>query len=58
MRSKEALDWLERMFGKIKQIRHGLSIDRNKTGLDINMRMDMLIPASTIANQNKGEKVW
>jgi type IV secretory pathway TraG/TraD family ATPase VirD4 len=57
VRSKETLDWLERMFGKIKQVSHGLNIDRNKTGVNINERMDLLIPASKIANQNTGEMV-
>jgi hypothetical protein len=57
VRSKETLDWLERLFGKIKQVSHGLSIDRNKTGVNINERMDMLIPAAKIANQNTGEMV-
>ena len=57
VKSKETLDWLERMFGKIKQVSHGLNIDRNKTGININERMDLLIPASKIANQNTGEMV-
>lgn len=46
MRSKETLDWLERMFGKIRQVSLGASIDRNRTGASINERMDKLIPAS------------
>ena len=45
------------MFGKIKQVSLGLNIDRNKTGVNINERMDLLIPASKIANQNTGEMV-
>lgn len=57
VRSKETLDRLERMFGKIKQVSHGVNIDRNKTGININERMDLLIPASKIANQNTGEMV-
>jgi hypothetical protein len=48
--SKETLDWLERMFGKIKQICHVLSIDRNKTGVNINEHIDILISASKITN--------
>lgn len=55
VRSKETLDWLERMFGKIKQVSHWLNIDRNKTAINTNERMDWLIPASKIANQNTGE---
>lgn len=57
VRSKETLDWLEKLFGRIKQTSHGLNIDRSKTGLNINERLDTLIPASKIANQNTGEVV-
>lgn len=57
VRSKETLQWLETLFGKIKQNNIGLNIDRSKTTLNINERMDMVIPASKIANQNAGEVV-
>lgn len=57
VRSKETLDWLEKMFGKIKQISNGVSIDHNKTNISLNERMDSVIPASRIANLNAGEMV-
>jgi type IV secretory pathway TraG/TraD family ATPase VirD4 len=57
VRSKETLDWLEKLLGKIKQNSTGISIDRNKTNVSINQRMDSLIPASKIANLNAGELV-
>lgn len=57
VRSKETLEWLERLFGRIKQTSQGLNIDRSKTGINFNERMDTLIPASKIANQNTGEVV-
>ncbi|MGE9310888.1 type IV secretory system conjugative DNA transfer family protein [Niabella sp. CJ426] len=57
VRSKETLDWLERLFGKIKQVSQGLNVDRSRTGINLNERMDTLIPASKIANQNTGEVV-
>jgi hypothetical protein len=57
VRSKETLDWLEKLLGKIKQNSTGISIDRNKTNVSINQRMDALIPASKIANLNAGELV-
>ena len=44
-------------FGKIKQNNVGLNIDRSKTSVNINERMDTVIPASKIANQNAGEVV-
>jgi len=55
VRSNETLDWLERMFCKIKQVSHGLNFDRNKTVINIIEQMDLLIQASKITNQNTGE---
>ena len=57
VRNKETLDWLEKLFGKVKQTSTGVSIDRNRTNVSINEKMDSLIPASKIANQNAGEVV-
>jgi len=57
VRSKETLQWLETLFGKIKQNNVGLNIDRSKTTVNINERMDTVISASKIANQNAGEVV-
>lgn len=57
VRGKETLDWLEKMFGKNKQISNGVSIDHNKTNFSMNERMDSVIPASRIANLNAGELV-
>ena len=57
VRSKETLQWLQNLFGKIKQNSVGLNINRSKTSVNINERMDMVIPASKIANQNAGEVV-
>ena len=57
VRSKETLQWLETLFGKIKQNNVGLNIDKSKTSININERMDTVIPASKIANQNAGEVV-
>jgi hypothetical protein len=57
VRGKETLDWLEKMFGKNKQISNGVSIDHNKTNVSLNERMDSVIPASRIANLNAGELV-
>ncbi len=57
VRSKETLDWLEKLFGKIKQQNTGLNVDRAKTTVNLNERMDTVIPSSKIANQNAGEVV-
>lgn len=49
VRSKETLDWLERLFGKVKQTGESLSINRNKTSLSLNEKLEPLIPAGKIA---------
>ena len=57
VRNRETLEWLEKLFGKVKQTTTGVSIDRARTSVSINEKMDSLIPASKIANQNAGEIV-
>lgn len=57
VRNKETLDWFERLLGKIKQTGEGLSIDRSKTSVSFNEKMDALIPAGKIANLKTGEMV-
>lgn len=56
-RKKETLDWLQQIFGKVKQKKESLSIDRNKTSVSLSEQMDFLIPASKISNLNMGEVV-
>ncbi len=56
-RNKETLDWLEKLFGKVRQLRSGLSIDRTKTSITMNEYMDNLIPGSKIAALSAGEIV-
>ncbi|GAA4331843.1 type IV secretion system DNA-binding domain-containing protein [Mucilaginibacter gynuensis] len=57
VRSKETLEWLERLFGKSKQVGEGLSVDRNKTSSSFNEKLEALIPAGKIASLNAGEMV-
>ncbi len=57
VKSKESLDWIEKMLGKIKQVSTNVSIDRNKTSISLNEKNDNVIPASRIANLNAGEIV-
>lgn len=57
VRNKETLEWLERLFGKSKQLGEGLSIDRNKTSISLNEKLEVLIPAGKIASLNAGEMV-
>ena len=57
VRNKETLDWLERLFGKSKQIGESLSIDRNKTSTSLQEKLEALIPAGKMAALNTGEIV-
>ncbi len=57
VRNKETLDWLERIFGKVKQMSESLSIDRSKTSVSISERLEPLIPAGKIASLKAGEMV-
>lgn len=57
VRSKDTLEWLERLFGKVKQKSESLSIDRTKTSISMNEKLDSLIPAGKIASLSTGEIV-
>ena len=57
VRKKETLNWLQQIFGKVKQQRTGMNIDRNKTSISLNEQMDYLIPESKISNLQQGEVV-
>lgn len=56
-RKKETLQWLQQLFGKIKQKKEGLSINRANATVNLNEQMDFLIPESKIANLGQGEVV-
>lgn len=57
VRNKDTLEWFERLLGKIKQTGEGLSVDRSKTSISFNEKLDALIPAGKIANLKTGEMV-
>lgn len=57
VRKKETLEWLEKLFGKVKQIKKGISISKSQTTTSINEQMDYLIPASKISDLKTGEIV-
>ena len=57
VRHKDTLMWLEKLFGKVRQVRNGISVDRHRTSISMNEYMDFLIPASKIANLKTGELV-
>lgn len=57
VRNKDTLEWLERLFGKVKQTGESISIDRNKTSLSLNEKLEPLIPAGKIASLKAGEMV-
>jgi len=57
VRNKDTLDWLEKLFGKVRQKKQGVSIDRSRTSITMNEEMGALIPASKIATLAAGEVV-
>lgn len=56
-RDKNTLDWLEKLFGKIKQKSYSQSISQQGTTTSINEKMDFMIPAGKIAALRTGEMV-
>ncbi len=56
-RDKNTLDWLEKLFGKIKQKSYSQSISQQGTTTSINEKMDHMIPAGKIAALRTGEMV-
>lgn len=54
-RSKEILEWLSSdIFGKVVQLKKGVTIDRDKTSINLNENMDSLLPASKISDTPTG----
>lgn len=56
-RDKNTMDWLEKLFGKIKQKSYSQSISQQGTTTSINEKMDHMIPAGKIAALKTGEMV-
>ena len=56
-RDKNTLEWLEKLFGKIKQKTYSQSISQQGTTTSINEKMDNMIPAGKIAALRTGEMV-
>jgi len=57
VRDKGTLDWLEKLFGKIKQKSYSESISNQGANMTISEKMDVMIPAGKIAGQRTGEMV-
>lgn len=57
VRDKGTLDWLEKMFGKIKQKSYSESISNQGSNMTISEKMDVMIPAGKIAGLRTGEMV-
>ena len=54
-RSRETLEWLSSdIFGKVVQLKKGVTIDRDKTSINLNENMDSLVPASKISDMPTG----
>lgn len=57
VRDKNTLDWLEKLFGKIKQKSYSESISQQGTTTSINEKMEAMIPAGKMASLRTGEMV-
>lgn len=54
-RAKETLDWLSNdIFGKVVQMKKGVTIDRDKTSINYNENVDSLVPAAKISDLPTG----
>ena len=54
-RSKETLEWLSGdIFGKVVQLKKGVTIDRDRTSINLNENLDSLVPASKISDLPTG----
>ena len=54
-RAKETLEWLSNdIFGKVVQLKKGVTIDTDKTSINLNENMDSLVPASKISDMPTG----
>lgn len=54
-RAKETLEWLSNdIFGKVVQLKKGVTIDRDRTSININENMVSLVPGSKIADMPTG----
>lgn len=54
-RSKETLEWLSNdIFGKTVQLKKGVTIDRDRTSINLNENMDSMVPASKISDMPSG----
>ena len=55
-RAKETLEWLSNdiFFGKVVQLKKGVTIDRDRTSINLNENMDSLVPGSKIADMPTG----
>lgn len=54
-RAKETLEWLSNdIFGKVVQLKKGVTIDRDKTSINLNENMENLVPASKISDLPTG----
>lgn len=53
-RHKETLDWISSIFGKVRQIKQGVSVDHHRTSTSLNEEMGDLLPPSKIADMPTG----
>lgn len=57
VRSTETLNWLERLFGKKKQVNESLNINKKNASITYSERLESVIPQGKIATLDTGEMV-
>lgn len=57
VRNKETLEWLQEVFGKIKQLKRGINLERYSYSVSTSEQMNFVIPAAKMAGLSTGEFV-
>lgn len=57
VRNSETLSWLERLFGKKKQLNESINVNKKNASITYSEKMDFVIPQGKIATLDTGEMV-
>jgi hypothetical protein len=57
VRDKNTLDWMEKLFGKVRQLSDSVNIDANRTSVNLSDRLDNLVQGSKISSLKTGEMI-
>lgn len=57
VRDKNTLDWMEKLFGKVRQLSDSINIDTNRTSVNLSDRLENLVQGSKISSLKTGEMI-